>query len=235
MADPSTEQTPSVPVPPTRAARLLKVVADIESIRDSGPLSDNTSAHVEMFLDRARDPSTDIELLELATMMLKQAQDTKAMASRVRKDVARATAGATTGQQTVDGIHLDELSYPAIAAELDKASQWNEKRSNGDTTAAPAMPELERLAAMGKTVAARYPTMERNFRPPRLEDHLGPDGEVDWRSVRDACEDTKTRLRDSHRAGKLTEDRLHIFLKLIDAWLSLHVPKKLAADDDRRG
>jgi hypothetical protein len=143
MADPSVEQTTSVPVPPTRAARLLKVVADIESIRDSGPLSDDTSAHVEMFLDRARDPSTDIELLEIATMMLKQAQDTKAMASRVREDVARATAGATTGRQTLDGIHLDEPSYPAIAAELDKASEWNKKRSNGDTTAAPAMPELE--------------------------------------------------------------------------------------------
>lgn len=76
MADPSTGKTISVSRTP--AARILKVVTDIESIKDSGPLSPDTSTAVEKLLDKAREPSTDIDLLEVATGLLGKAQDRKA-------------------------------------------------------------------------------------------------------------------------------------------------------------
>jgi hypothetical protein len=74
MSEPSTKKTTSPP--PSRAARVLKVVTDIESIKaTTGPLGDDTTATVELLLDRARKPSPDIELLEATTRILKKWDD----------------------------------------------------------------------------------------------------------------------------------------------------------------
>ncbi|KAL2134799.1 hypothetical protein VTI74DRAFT_10783 [Chaetomium olivicolor] len=85
---------------------------------------------------------------------------------------------------------------------------------------APSTPALDRIKAICKVAAVDYPfalellklAKERNtsahHAPPRLQDHLKPDVEIDWLSIRNLCEDHKSRLRDSHHAGLLTEARL---------------------------
>lgn len=71
MADLSTEKTRSERTPPSRAARIRKVVTDLETVRSSGHPSDDTSM-VELLLNRAREPSSDIDMLEAATRLSKR-------------------------------------------------------------------------------------------------------------------------------------------------------------------
>ncbi len=77
MVDPSTKTTS---VPPTRAARIVKVVADVESVKSRGRLSPNTSTAAEKLLNKTREPSPDIDFLEVATGLLEKAWGRKAKA-----------------------------------------------------------------------------------------------------------------------------------------------------------
>jgi len=80
MAD-STETTGTTP--PTRADRVLTVVSDVQAIMESDSISPETSTAVEKLLDKARQPSPDVELLEVTAKLLKKAQDRKTEAEEL--------------------------------------------------------------------------------------------------------------------------------------------------------
>ncbi|KAL2134798.1 hypothetical protein VTI74DRAFT_10782 [Chaetomium olivicolor] len=60
-----------------RTARFLRVITDLQTIKHSGLLSPDTSTALEQLLEKARNPSTDIDLLEIAKGQLEKAHDTK--------------------------------------------------------------------------------------------------------------------------------------------------------------
>ena len=52
---------------------------------------------------------------------------------------------------------------------------------------------------------------------------MNADGEVDWQAILDFCTKFKRELEERHENKLLTEERLNLFVKVVDVWFSLHV------------
>ncbi|KAF5534628.1 hypothetical protein FPHYL_13397 [Fusarium phyllophilum] len=155
---------------------------------------------------------------------------------------ARLTASGVPGSTAVQvatvfrefkAIQNQQISQTLgrIQPEIDAVTQWH---SDG-TAEPPATPYLDRVAGLCERVGIERKTYidilhlgdSRNetahHPPPRIEDHLDQNGNVDWSRVKRSCRNRKSRFKGQFKKGKITQAQFETFKNIIDSWYNIQV------------